>query len=508
MASRTTRDIAPSSDPVTVTYRVGNNRALISKKCELLVVACDPRNLYGVCDYRPAERAVFKRFINFTFHTSLLKVTLKKNFQMKYGVIFAPEPLADPDGSIYGFRNESAKEFGLAKASALKENWVTVYQLQNYGQVPLTPKQFQHKLIEELKTLSWWPYGRAHKQDYEITDCVTTPYFDQFSCADLQNGLPWQFLNLQGEHKTIYVHASTCFESILHCWSYAKMLVNMAVKMPARRDAPIVILGAGASGILFADMLLRVLKYTNVEILEVTDRSDGKIHTIVKGGPYPPGPNQPTVCELGACYLSQAYDDFVKYLKPFLTGNRRLPLSKDENFRAFVTEGQFPKWTGVPAVMSQGEYIIQKAMHDVGTDRDDAEALIVADLLGYLLLRGQLLGESQTDPMPRMQPQNILEFFSKTFEQWLNFGGLLSLVGLFQYGYSVQGYGALNAAPAYYGMIWLNQAAIDGVLAALGPSKKPVVTVWSKGWGDIWRQMKVGKKIIYNAKAIKITRPD
>ena len=86
-----------------------------------------------------------------------------------------------------------------------------------------------------------------------------------------------------------------------------------------------------------------------MEILEVTERSDGnihkivdgKIHTIVKDGPSPPGPNQPTVCELGACYLSQAYDEFVKYLKPFLTGNRRIPLSKDENFRAFVTEGQF-----------------------------------------------------------------------------------------------------------------------------------------------------------------------
>ena len=158
--------------------------------------------------------------------------------------------------------------------------------------------------------------------------------------------------------------------------------------------------------------------------------------------------------------------------------------------------------------MSQGEYIIQKAMHDVGTDRDEAEALILFDLGGYLLLRGQLLGDSQTDPMPRTQPQNILEFFSKTLEQWLNDSGLLSLVGLFQYGYSVQGYGALKAAPAYYGMIWLNQAAIDGVLAALGPGKKPVVTVWSKGWGDIWKQMKVGKKIIYNAKTIKITRPD
>jgi len=58
-------------------------------------------------------------------------------------------------------------------------------------------------------------------------------------------------------------------------------------------------------------------------------------------------------------------------------------------------------------------------------------------------------------------------------------------------------------------MIWINRAVIDGILAGLDPSKKkPVVTAWSKGWGDVWRQMKVGKKIIRNAKALKIRRPD
>jgi len=65
MASRTRRDITPSSDPVIITYKVGDDPMFIKKKFELLVVACDPRNLYGVCDYRPAERAVFKSFVNF-----------------------------------------------------------------------------------------------------------------------------------------------------------------------------------------------------------------------------------------------------------------------------------------------------------------------------------------------------------------------------------------------------------------------------------------------------------
>jgi len=36
--------------------------------------------------------------------------------------------------------------------------------------------------------------------------------------------------------------------------------------------------------------------------------------------------------------------------------------------------------------------------------------------------------------------------------------------------------------------------------------KKAVVTAWSKGWGDVFRQMKAGMKIIYNAKTTSIRR--
>ena len=93
----------------------------------------------------------------------------------------------------------------------------------------------------------------------------------------------------------------------------------------------------------------------------------------------------------------------------------------------------------------------------------------------------------------------------------MNDGAQVRLVGLFQYGYSVQGYGSLNAASAYYGMVWLTTAVIDGILESfidefIGQKGKPVVSVWSKGWGDVWTQMKPGLKITYNANTTRIRR--
>jgi hypothetical protein len=120
---------AAAAGLVTLTCRDGNG-ALCTKRAELLVVACDPRNLYDICDYTSREYYVFDQITNFTFHTSLLKVSRSPLLNLVNGVIFAPGPLDRMDGSIYAFRNESAKTFGLQNASVMNENWVTVYQLQ------------------------------------------------------------------------------------------------------------------------------------------------------------------------------------------------------------------------------------------------------------------------------------------------------------------------------------------------------------------------------------------
>jgi hypothetical protein len=514
MGSKPKRAAKQSSGPVSITYKKGNGPP-IPLEAELLIVACDPTNLKPpICDYNTAELKIVNSFSKFTFQTSLLKVRRDPNAKLVHGVIFAPTPMDNMDGSIYAFRNESAKQFGLTLASGMRENWVTVYQLQGPRPTPWTSDDFRKALTKELKTLEWWPYG----QDYDITDVFWTPYFNQFSPAGLQQKLPWQLLGLQGKRNTIYAHGSACFESVLHCWQYANMLLdpsnNLGVKLPERRDAPIVILGAGASGILFASRL-RDMNYTNVEILELKDTTDGKIHTIVKDGPSPPGLNQPTVCELGACYLSPSYDDFVKYLgdRGFLKGNDRIPIAKyaedADRFRGIWAWGQFPRWRRTaPREMNYSRYIIEKAKHDLGypegyKNNTHIELKLAEALVLYIGIHELFMG--RTPPMPLTQPSPFNEFGSRAFEKLASdkdFKDLMALVGLFQYAYSVQGYGSLKTIPAYYVMTWITPPVIEGILAG-----DTVVTAWSKGWGDVWKQMQAGLKITRNATTLNITRP-
>ena len=89
---------------IKLTYTEGAADVLIAKEFALLVIACDPRCLIGICDYTDDEIAIFNELVNFTFHTTLLKVKVDLAKPQQHGVIFAPTPLDRLDGSVYGFR--------------------------------------------------------------------------------------------------------------------------------------------------------------------------------------------------------------------------------------------------------------------------------------------------------------------------------------------------------------------------------------------------------------------
>jgi NAD(P)-binding Rossmann-like domain len=491
--------------PIGLKYRIKGESAILDRDYALLIIACDPRNLTNICDYTPAELDIFAKLIDFTFHTSLLKV--KVSSAQAHAVHFAPHTLEQMAGDVYAFRNESAKQFGLEVANTMTHNLVTVYQLVGSTDAPWSAGKFEQILAQQLPEISWWPFA----DDYEVLDSVTTPYFDHFASEDLQAGLPWQLLNLQGQHHTLYVHAFTCFESALHCWGYANLLLKQdGVKrvLPQDLDAPIAILGAGVSGLLFA-LKLKRLGYTQIDILESTDRSRGKTHTIIKDGPYPSGSTEPTVCELGTCYLSPAYAPMLADLAEFLVDNSQVDFAgNDPNFRGIVTAGVFPPTFQVEPIVNYPEYIILKAKALLGLPQDYETALIqlriAFDLTKYCILHWEHMGSQR--PMPLKPPTAL---FDRTLYQFLADNDLLSLVGLMEYIYEVQGYGTMTSIPAYYGLIWIPPIVIQTILFDnLHVDNKPVVTAWKNGWGDVWGQIiaKEDLQITYLVETLSIAR--
>ena len=144
---------------VKLEYTINGQGQSIKKDYELLVVACDPRNLSQICDYTSEERAIFDKLINFTFHTSLLKVKLKTPSEdtKTYPVIFAPSILNKTDGSVYAFRNESVKQFGSKQANGMTHNLVTVYRFA--GETGAwTPDKFEQILRQQLQNSDWSVY--------------------------------------------------------------------------------------------------------------------------------------------------------------------------------------------------------------------------------------------------------------------------------------------------------------------------------------------------------------
>lgn len=485
---------AAGGDPVTLRWE--EDGATRSGAFELLVIACDPRSLVDVCDFDDDERELWSELEDFTFHTTLLEVRTPPG-GLEHGVIFAPKPLSEVDGDVYAFRNETAKQFGVAAASRLEKNLVTVYQLRGHGLEEWSSERFQEVLRAQLPRLDWWPYG----QPLRTLSQYTTPYFNHFHNEALRAGRPWELLERQGRRRTLLVHATACFESILHCWQYIQMLLNKDSgvardALPAETSAAIAVIGAGPSGLLVAS-LLKGQEYHNVVILERLGDYGGKTQTrVVADAPRPRWrPRSSTVCELGACYMSPAYDQLVKALAPYLSNNPRIDFAKGQkSFRGIAPRGQLPESYPGASVMSYTEYVFYKAAKENGFEFGLWSLLragvdIVRDFFEYNRLHTEYV-QGQT-PMPRRRPDALDGAFGEqSFRCFLEHHELHALIGVMQYAYEVQGYGPLEDIPAYYGLLWMTPAVTQRILLSVVPgSSAPVVTAWAKGWRDVWDQL-------------------
>lgn len=490
--------------------------------CDLLVVACDPRGL--PMQQTLAERSVFSRLTNFTFHTYALKVKVPVDPAQKpgFGIILKPpEGLADMKGQVYGFRNESAKQFTLAAANAMDENLVVVYRLWSDPSVDIPPGQDERELRDQLSALPWWPYGG----DFQIMAKLATPYFDHFDLDGVRDGKPWEYFDLQGDNATVYVHASTCFESVLTCWQYLEMLFGPAgkrhgVTLPADKAARICVLGAGVSGVLVTKWLTDA-GYTNLMVLErdppqVEGNANiyGKTVSLSFDEPRPPqGASRykgPTVCELGTCYMSPAYDDLEQQLRAWtgVEAPRGFERGGGEtgDFRGIVVTDQ----TGKSLTQPFTTYIFDAARAHLRKGASDTEVKVAIAYAAAVYCDWQSGIMGGTLPMPPIMPDD--PSMAQTYSQFLNdpqFDGLLHplrvLDGILEYSYSIQGYGPLDTIPAFYGLVWISRRLIEGEFID-ELEGKPMVTFWPGGWGEIWQKLSSGMNIHYGVTVTKITR--
>ena len=365
LASEITKSLEPKN--VTVKYDVKGVK--YEESYDLLLVACLPAELN--LTLTEEEQTVFHQE-SYTFQTTLIKAPVasdaKGDVNNMPSVRFSPSELNEMKGLAYGYRSETRKEFA-GKLNDISEEYVTIYQLLDpANDEELNSKEaLYEKLNADMKAnvyKEWFPYdwSQCELVENKGQNPFHTRYFNHYDVKQVRQGENWDLVDLQGKNSTIFVHASTCFESVLHCYQYFEYLLEEKPKLlPKKKSAKILIVGAGPSGLLAARKLAQK-GYQNIKILEKGEDYNGEN----EAAPFPmlAGKTQTYVkdqedrripCELGTCYMSGAYDDMVDDLKDVTVGNLRLPLDQDywkapesspstgPGFRQITTPGQFYK---------------------------------------------------------------------------------------------------------------------------------------------------------------------
>jgi len=272
-------------------------------------------------------------------------------------------------------------------------------------------------------------------------------------------------------------------------------------RLPKKGDK-VLIVGAGPSGLHMAH-LLTSKGYTDITILEKTDRYGGKTVTI-KDQVAPE-----TVHELGTCYLHPAY----YAVRALFEEIKKMP-GATEPFEEVAPDVYTVRMNG-RADLGFDEWVTSNlqlqpkysafALSRIMFPYEDAAVEIILAKDRYNLLHEQIFGDFNFTMPPPLTTES-LKLLDKSFVQFLEENDLMALLPVLAYGQTCQGYGTIEATPAFWAMCWVTPQLLDQYFA-LKP-QYPKKAMLKHGWISLWDEIvKLNKlNIRYHVDIERITR--
>eukprot|EP00924_Labyrinthula_sp_SR-Ha-C_P013281 augustus_masked-scaffold_45-processed-gene-1.127-mRNA-1 protein AED:0.47 eAED:0.47 QI:0/-1/0/1/-1/1/1/0/921 len=179
---------------------------------------------------------------------------------------------------------------------------------------------------------------------------------------------------------------------------------------------------------------------------------------------------KPVFHELGTCYLSPGYYALRQLLKDLqkATPDKSIDITKEVGPDTYAIEGgKIPKGKQ----LSMEDWVYESAkdttfLDDLfgftpGLARKAVDLSVFNAKRKYCILHKEMMG-SYYYTIPARPQQKMNEKLKKPFGDFLRDNKLESLIELFTYATTAQGYGLIDEVPTYWGMCWMTPDLLDG----------------------------------------------
>lgn len=183
-------------------------------------------------DMTPEEQLVLRseHLTHSQFRTLLFKLEAPQPYLYSHLKMYADKVLGSGTGNANVFASRDSY-------LALNPDYCTLDGHQNDPQKGMLREQMAYQWVESGRNLPLKHFNEKfaewsksamglHGQAYSLMKEQHWNYFQRYDNEGLNKFLPWKVLELQGKHNTMFVHASTFFESVLDIINYNHMIID------------------------------------------------------------------------------------------------------------------------------------------------------------------------------------------------------------------------------------------------------------------------------------------
>ncbi|RHY21966.1 hypothetical protein DYB28_008578 [Aphanomyces astaci] len=270
------------------------------------------------------------------------------------------------------------------------------------------------------------------------------------------------------------------------------------------RNDRIVVVGGGPAGVHYSSLLAKK-GFTNIQVLEASDRVGGKSTTALDDRSQPQ--------EMGTVFALDTYTPIFDLAREYDPTNTRFSFAfESPNYMYTMGESAGAADADPDTVLDFPHYLLRSIKENAPAsfpkDATTAQlqALFEEQSAWYIALHRRIFGSYAYGLPPQPKDWSAIDMTAMAF---IKANNLTALTGMFRFSQQQQGYGVLETIPAFYFLWWSHPQAMSKILRAQ-VARVPCAFQFRNGFQSIWKAMSQAHrnvvKTVFDATVTRVSR--